>query len=65
MKTLELENYGVMEMKSEEIKTVDGGNPYALAVLCSVVASALYDFSNGMYDEHKSRKKNHGAGGSY
>lgn len=38
MRTLELENYGVMEMNDAEQREADGGNPTVLLV-CAVIGA--------------------------
>lgn len=62
--TLDLNEYDVQEINYLESKEIEGGKNW-IAIACSVAASVIYDFTNGMYDEYKSRGGMHGAGGSY
>ena len=42
MKTLELENYGVQEMTTNEMKEVDGGSPLGLLFFLIGVAIGYF-----------------------
>ncbi|WP_159467128.1 hypothetical protein [Dyadobacter sp. 3J3] len=52
MKKSQVENLGLVEMSSEEMVLIDGGNLW-LALGVGYLGAALYDFTTGMQEAYK------------
>lgn len=65
MQTLELSNYGAVEMDSAELVNVDGGGPWWYELGKAIIHSASYDAAKAVYAKVDSHVGPNGGSGGY